>query len=145
MWIPWAVIGATVVASVLLVNPAQSSTMKVRITANGTAMTATLIDSATTRDFVSLLPLTIKNDLCAREKSGDLPRALAEGGERMPTYEVGEVIYRSPSVHLAIYYHHDGDSIPSPGIIVLGKIEGRVEALRAPGPVSVTIEAVKGQ
>src|SRR5215475_13995461 len=82
MWIPWAVIGATVVASVLLVNPAESSTMKFRITVNGTAMTATLIDSATTRDFVSLLPLTIKmNDLFAREKSGDLPRERLQKGE----------------------------------------------------------------
>jgi hypothetical protein len=55
---------------------------KTRITVNGAPMTATLIDSATTRDFVSLLPLTIPmRDLFGREKSGDLPRSLSEGGE----------------------------------------------------------------
>ena len=107
---------------------------KIRITVNGTPMTATLVDRATTRDFVSLLPLTIPmRDLFAREKSGDLPRSLSEGGERKRTYEVGEVIYWSPSAHLAIFYLRDGPAIPSPGIIVLGKIGFGVEALNVPG------------
>jgi hypothetical protein len=119
---------------------------KNRITVNGAPMTATLIDSATTRDFVSVLPVTIPmRDLFAREKSGDLSRSLSEGGERKRTYEVGEVIYWSPSAHLAIFYLRGGPAIPSPGIIVLGKIDSGVEALNVPGSVAVTIEAIKQQ
>ena len=60
----------------------------------------------------------------------------------MRTYEVGDVIYWSPSAHLAIFYRHDGQSIPSPGIIVIGKIESGVDALNVPGTVKVTIEPV---
>jgi hypothetical protein len=36
-------------------SPQQANTMKIRLTVNGKAITATLIDSETTRDFVSLL------------------------------------------------------------------------------------------
>src|SRR5262245_41680997 len=93
-WIPWAVIAAALLVAVLLVNPAQSDAMKIQITINGKPMTGTLIDSATSRDFVSLLPLTLTmNDLFSREKFGHLPRALLEGGERVRSYEVGQVIY----------------------------------------------------
>src|SRR5207247_1852134 len=78
-------------------------------------VTATLMDSETARDFVSLLPLTLTmNDLFGREKSGDLPRRISERGERTFAYEVGDVIYWSPSAHLAIYYRHDGHQIPLP-------------------------------
>jgi hypothetical protein len=55
------------------------------------------------------------------------------------------VIYWSPSAHLAIYYRHDGESIASPGIIVIGKIDDGVEALRVPGSVKVTIELIGQQ
>jgi hypothetical protein len=45
--------------------------MKIRLTVNGEAITATLIDSETTWDFISLLPLTLTmNDLFRREKFG---------------------------------------------------------------------------
>jgi hypothetical protein len=109
-------------------------------------MTATLVDSAMTRDFASLPLLTIPmRDLFAGEKSGDLPRSLSEHGERKRTYEVGEVIFWSPSAHLAVVYLHDGPAIPSPGIIVLGKIDSGVEAFNGAGPVIVTIEAIKEQ
>ena len=84
-------------------HPRQSSAMKIRLKVNGKAITATLVDSETTQDFASLLPLTpTMNDLFAREKSGDLPRPISEKGKRIRTYEVGDVIYWSPSAHLAI-------------------------------------------
>ena len=123
----------------------QPNIVKIRLTLdNGKTITATLIDSETTRDFVSLLPLTLTmNDLFGREKFGHLPRAIAEGGKRTRTYEVGQVIYWSPGPDVAIFYRHDGPSIPSPGIIVIGKIDSGVETLDVPGPVKVTIEPVK--
>jgi len=36
-------------------------------------------------------------------------------------------------------------SIPAPGIIVIGKVESSVEALNVPGSVEVTIERVEGR
>jgi len=76
--------------------------MKIRITINGKAITATLIDDETTRDFISLLPLTLTmNDLFGREKFGRLPRAISDGGKRTRTYEVGDVVYWSPGQDVA--------------------------------------------
>jgi len=37
----------------------ETSTMKIRLTVDGRSITATLIDSPTTRDFLNLLPLTL--------------------------------------------------------------------------------------
>ena len=55
--------------------------MKVSLKVEETVMTATLIDSKTTQDFISLLPVTLTiNDLFRREKFAHLPRALSEGG-----------------------------------------------------------------
>jgi hypothetical protein len=131
-----------VASSVMLAQ--QASTGKIAITVGDKVLTATLADSTTARDFVSLLPLTLTmKDLFKREKWADLPRPLSEGGERIRTYQVGDVIYWSPSDHVAIYYRHDGQAIPSPGIIVLGRIESGADALNVPGDVKVTIEAVK--
>ena len=136
---------AALAVIVIATAAAQPNTMKIRLTLdNGKAITATLIDSETTRDFLSLLPLTLTmNDLFGREKFFHLPRAISEGGKRTRTYEVGDVIYWSPGPDVAVYYRHDGQSIPSPGIIAIGKIDSGVEALDVPGPVRATIELLK--
>ena len=115
--------------------------MQIRLKVGDKEITATLMDSETTRDFIALLPMTLTmNDLFRREKFAHLPRAISEGGPRKKTYEVGEVIYWSPGPDVAIFYRHDGQSIPSPGIIVIGKIDSGMEALNVPGSVKVTIE-----
>src|SRR6267142_6042861 len=118
--------------------------MKIRLKIADKEITATLIDSVTTRDFVSLLPLKLTmNDLFGREKFGHLPRAISEGGKRTRTYEVGDLVYWSPGPDVAMFYRHDGQSIPSPGIIVLGKIESGMDVLNVPGSVKVTIDLVR--
>ena len=44
---------------------------------------------------------------------------------------------------MAIYYRQDGEEIPEPGIIMIGKIDAGVEAsINVPGSVKVTIEPV---
>ena len=92
-----AAIAIAMLAVIVIASVAEANTMKIRITLNGKAVTATLIDSETTRDFISLLPLTLTmNDLFGREKFGHLPRAISEGGKRTRTYEIGDVIYWSP-------------------------------------------------
>jgi hypothetical protein len=122
----------------------QANTMKISLKVKDKVLSGTLIDSETTRDFVSLLPLTLTmNDLFRREKFAHLPRAISTAGKRSYAYEIGELAYWSPGPDLAIYYRDDGEKIPDPGIIVLGKIGSGVEALDLPGPVKVTIELIK--
>ena len=93
--------------------------MKIKLRIKDKVLIATLTKSKTTQDFVSLLPLTLTmDDLFGREKFGHLPRAISEGGERTDNYEIGELAYWSPGPDVAIFYRHDGQSIPDPGIIV---------------------------
>lgn len=128
------------------VNPnlAQASNMKIRLTLNGQAVTGSLIDSPTTRDFISLLPLSLTmGDLFGREKFAQLPRAISTEGKRSHTYEVGDIALWSPGPDVAIFYRQDGQRTPSPGLIVLGRIESGVEALNSPGNAKVTIELLK--
>jgi hypothetical protein len=63
-----------------------------------------------------------------------------EEGKRTLTYEVGHVVYWSPGPDVAICYRNDGEKIPNPGIIVIGKIDSGVAALDIAGSVKVTIE-----
>jgi hypothetical protein len=44
---------------------------------------------------------------------------------------------------VAIFYRHDGQEIPDPGIIVIGKIDSGVETFNVPGSVRVTVELIK--
>ena len=115
--------------------------MKLNLNIGGKVVTASLADNATALDFVSVLPLSVSmNDLFGREKYGDLPKSLSEDGPRKSRYEVGNIAYWSPDHQFAIYYHQDGKSIPSPGIIPIARIESGVEAFNASGSVQVRIE-----
>jgi hypothetical protein len=118
--------------------------MKINVRISGKTLPAMLEDNETAQDFASLLPLTLSMaDLFGREKYAKLPKALSTKGRRTKTYDVGEIAYWSPSHDLAIYYQQDSESIPSPGIIRLGKIDGGAEEFNVPGSVKVTIEAAK--
>ena len=118
--------------------------MKINIKVGGKILTATLADNATAQDFVSVLPLKVSmNDLFGREKYGDLPKALSENGARRNRYEVGDIAYWSPDHQFAVYYHQDGESIPSPGVIPIAKIDAGAEAFNVPGSVKVTIAVAK--
>ena len=114
--------------------------MKLSLTVHSKVLIATLADNATARDFASILPLSVSmKDLFGREKYGDLPKPLSEEAPRKKTYEVGEVAYWSPDQQFAIYYHQDGESIPSPGIISIAMIDSGTDAFNVPGSIKVTI------
>jgi hypothetical protein len=118
--------------------------MKIRLTVNDKTFTAKVIDSPTARDFISQLPLTLTmTDLFKREKFGQLPRAISEGGKRTHAYALGDIAYWSPGPDLAIYYNHDGERVPDPGIIIIGKISTGLEALNVPGSVKVRMDLVE--
>jgi hypothetical protein len=92
----------------------QVRTMKIRMDVEGTVITATLDDNATSRDFVSLLPLTLTlQDYAATEKISDPPRKLSTAGAPPGS---------DPSIGDISYY------------------DSGVEALRRSGSLRVTIE-----
>ena len=118
-----------------------ASEARLRITIGGRAIKATLANSDAAQHFASLLPLTLTmNDLFRREKFATLPRAISEQGKRTRDYAVGTIGYWPPGPDVAIFYRQDRESIPAPGLIVLGRIKAGVEAFAVPGVVRVTIE-----
>lgn len=118
----------------------RTTNMRIRISIADKVVSATVADNATARDFVSVLPLSVSmKDLFGREKYGDLPKALSENVPRKNTYEVGEIAYWSPAHQLAVYYQQDGESIASPGVISIAKIDAGAKAFNVPGSVKVTI------
>jgi hypothetical protein len=119
----------------------QVRTMKIRMDVEDTVITATLVDNATSRDFVSLLPLTLTlKDYAGTEKISDLPRRLStEGAPPGSDPSIGDITYYSPWGNLAVFYRDFGYSN---GLIKLGKIDSGVEALSRLGPLRVTIELI---
>ncbi|MDI1447467.1 cyclophilin-like fold protein [Polyangium sp. 6x1] len=118
--------------------------MKLRIKINERVVSATLNSGETASDFASLLPLTLEmNDLFQREKYAHLPRALSEDAPRTRSYEVGDIAYWSPAHDVAIFYRKDGQAIPAPGLITLGKLDSGADAFDVSGSVRVTIERVE--
>jgi hypothetical protein len=116
--------------------------MKIRITVEDTELTATLIDSKTTQDFIALLPLTLTlEDYGGTEKISYLSKRLTtEGVPSGIDPSVGDITYYAPWGNLAIFYRDFGYSS---GLVLLGKFDGDMEALNVPGPVSATIELVE--
>jgi hypothetical protein len=120
-----------------------TSTVKIRFVTGHTTVAATLDDNGTTKDFASLLPLELElNDLFAREKSGQLPRALFEDGQRTHTYAVGDIVYWPPGPHVAVFYRQDGRTVAS-GMIRLGVVDAGVDAFAPSSTMRATIELAR--
>jgi hypothetical protein len=121
---------------------AEADSMKIRIKMNGNEFTATLIDNATSRDFVSLLPLKLKlEDYGETEKIGYLPRKLStEGAPPGSDPSVGDVSYYAPWGNLAIFRR---DFRYSNGLIKLGQLDTGMEALNVAGSAEVTIDIIR--
>jgi hypothetical protein len=67
-------------------------------------------------------------------------RLSTEGAPAGSDPSVGDIAYYAPWGNLAIFYR---DSGYASGLVILGKIDGEMEAFNAPGSVKVTIELVK--
>jgi hypothetical protein len=119
-----------------------TDTMKIRLTINGKAISATLITNGAATDFLSLLPLTLTlEDYAATEKIAYLSRKLSTAGAPAGSDpSVGDIAYYAPWGNLAIFYK---DARYAKGLIPLGRIDSGIEALSPPGPLEVTIEAVE--
>ena len=117
---------------------------RIRIRMGDQSVTATLNDSEAERDLVAMLPVSIQmRDHLRREKTGRIPKPLSERTQGSPTYEKGDLGYWRPGGNFVIFYRHDGLTIPSPGIVLLGKVDAGVEAFDVPGSVTVTVELIK--
>jgi len=115
--------------------------MRIRLTINGKSTTATLIDSPTTRDFIALLPMTLKlDDYASTEKIAYLPKKLStQGAPAGIDPDVGDITYYAPWGNLAIFYRDFGYSS---GLIKLGRFDKGVEALAVRGSLTLSIEAI---
>jgi hypothetical protein len=115
---------------------------RLRITIGDRVITAVLLDNETARDFLTLLPMTVRaNDYISREKYWHLPRALAADGERESEYERGDLGFWIPNNDMALFYNHDGSTLPTPGLIVIARITSGLEVFnRYPGSVALEIE-----
>jgi hypothetical protein len=124
------------------IHPERSDSMKVRITVEDAELTATLIDSKTTQDFIAMLPLTLTlEDYGSTEKISYLSKRLStEDAPSGIDPSVGDITYYAPWGNLAIFIRDFGYSS---GLVLLGKIEGDIESLNVPGPLSVTIEFIE--
>ncbi len=124
------------------VSNKQAEDMTIRIKIGEKVVTATLTDSEAARDFVSLLPLTLTlQDYAGTEKISDLPKRLStKGAPAGSDPSVGDIAYYAPWGNLAIFYRDFGYSS---GLVILGEIDGGMEAFNAPGSVKATIELVK--
>ncbi len=113
--------------------------MKIRLKLEDTVLTATLNDSKTAREFAAQLPLTLTlTDYSKTEKISDLPKKLStDGAPSGSDPSVGDIAYYAPWGNLAIFYR---DFVYSSGLVILGKIDGGIEALNGPKPVKVTLE-----
>lgn len=120
----------------------RARTMKIRIDVGGTMIMATLDDTETSQDFVSLLPLTLTlTDYAETEKISDLPRRLStQGAPSGSDPSVGDITYYAPWGNLALFYR---DAPYARGLVRLGRIDGSVDALRRTGSASAKIDLVR--
>jgi quinol monooxygenase YgiN len=124
-------------------NGYANSDGRLRIAVGDKTVEAMLADSDAARDFASPLPITLgMNGLYRREKFAML-RGLSEEGKWINDYCVGTIGYWPPGPDVAIFYRQDGERIPAPGLIVLGKIKSGIEAFVVSGAKTITIKRAK--
>ena len=117
--------------------------LRIELTIDGTRLTATLLDTAASRDLVAQLPLTLTmSDHGSVEKTGELPAPLSTAGApRGDDPSIGDIGYYAPWNNLVLYY---GDQSYHDGIVRLGTLDGGVDEIAGqPGDVTVTIQRLQ--
>jgi hypothetical protein len=100
-------------------------------------VTAELIDNEATRALAGMLPITLEmRDHLRQEKTGSLPSDLPEV-QRQTGFSAGTLgLWGNDD--FVIYYR--SGQVPSPGIVILGRVTGDVAIFDRPGPATVRIE-----
>jgi len=116
--------------------------VKLKLTFNNEEVIVRMIDNPTSRDFITLLPLTLTlEDYAGTEKINYLQKELST--EEAPSGidpSIGDFTYFAPWGNLAIYYKDFGYSN---GLIKIGEIESGLEKLESmTGDFTVEIEKI---
>jgi hypothetical protein len=115
--------------------------VNIRLTIDGMAIDATLLDNETARDFASLLPLTLTlEDYAATEKISYLPRQLSTAGAPAGVDPApGDIAYYAPWGNLALFYADGGYA---DGLVKLGRFDAAFDALKAAGSLKAMIKKI---
>jgi hypothetical protein len=116
---------------------------RVRFTVGDAEIIVRTADNPTSRDFVSMLPLTLDfRDFNAMEKVGDLPRRLTTEGSTGGAPANGDLIYFVPWGNLGFFYDAGRRDVTfDDRVIPIGTIETGYERLSdlETGPVRVEL------
>ena len=103
-------------------------------------LTAELVDNAATRALLEMLPVTLEmQDHLRQEKTGKLPASLPQAGRQLDFSNGTLGLWGSTD--FVIYYRNG--TVPRPGIIILGRVEGDASIFDRPGSVTVQIDRAK--
>ena len=122
-------------------TPQDVSQTRIRFTIGGTEIRVRIADNPTSRDFVSMLPLTLDfSDFNAMEKISYLPRKLTTQGSTGRAPSNGDLIYFVPWGNLGFFYDIERrDASFDSRVIPIGTVEAGYERLKElqTGPVRV--------
>jgi hypothetical protein len=117
---------------------------RVRFAVDDTEIIVRIADNPTSRDLLSLLPLTLQfQEFSGMEKISYLPRELTIEGSASATPENGDLIYFVPWGNLGFFYNAERrDKSYDDRVILIGKVETGFELLENLETGSVQVEVV---
>lgn len=115
--------------------------IRIKVSAGGEELTATLEDNATTRALLERLPLTLTmKNLYSREAVYRFDDPLPAEEVRMRGYEVGEIVYWPPRNSFVIMYAQNGERFH---MQTIGRIDSGVEIFERIGGGIVKFELLE--
>lgn len=134
-----SMIGAAIVTSLASTVPALAGE-RIRLSSDRGDVVAELADNAATRRLVQMLPLSIPmRDHLRQEKTGRLPEFLP-AADRQLDFAAGTLGLWGAGDF--VIYTRSG-RLPSPGIVILGRVTGDVAIFDQLGPVTVRVERIQ--
>lgn len=123
-------------------NASKTDTMKLKITIGDKTASAVLYDNPTSRDFTTMLPLTVKMDDYSNTEKIFYPSRKLSTKDAPAGFDpsVGDITLYAPWGNIALFYKDFGYSS---GLIPMGKITSGIEAFAVKGSITVKIELVK--
>ncbi|WP_197017723.1 cyclophilin-like fold protein [Tenacibaculum sp. 47A_GOM-205m] len=119
-------------------KPKQES-MKLKITIGENTATAIMYDNPTSRDFTTMLPLTVEMDDYANTEKIFYPskKLSTEDAPKGFKPSEGDITLYAPWGNIALFYK---DFSYSNGLISLGKVTNGIKYFKTNGKITVTIE-----
>jgi hypothetical protein len=103
-------------------------------------LNAELVDNAATKALLEMLPVTLEmTDHLRQEKTGNLPASLPQAERQLDVSNGTLGLWASTDF---VIYYRDG-SVPRPGIVILGRVDGDASLFDRPGPVTVQIDRAR--